>query len=233
MLVCFWSAKGGSGTSVMAAATALTLARHAPVRLADIAGDQPAMLALASEPATGVRDWLLTGPQAPADALDRLAVEVTGRLSLVPSGSGDLALALPEAGAALAVALRDDSRPTVIDAGVLANDSAPVVDALVEVADVSLLVVRSCYLALRRAVKLEATTRATGVVVVEESGRSLEARDVGDVLGLPVVATVPVKAAVSRAVDAGVLVSRLPDVLGRPARELARRLDGPGRTRAA
>ena len=53
-------------------------------------------------------------------------------------------------------------------------------EALVEVADASIVVVRACYLALRRAVRVPAVANATGVVLVEESGRALGARDIGD-----------------------------------------------------
>lgn len=72
----------------------------------------------------------------------------------------------------------------------------------------TLLVTRPCYLALRRAVR--ASVRAAGVVVVEEPGRALGVAEVAEVTGLPVVATIPVTAAVARAVDAGVLGLRLP-----------------------
>jgi hypothetical protein len=140
---------------------------------------------------------------------------------------------LPESGAALAVALGAEPRATVVDAGVLGAPPVPAIDALLEVADASVIVVRSCYLTLRRAVRLEATARATGAVLVEEAGRSLAARDIAAVLGVPVMATVPVRAGIARAVDAGVLTSRLPDALARPMRELTRRLGGAGRERAA
>jgi hypothetical protein len=211
------------------------LSRDAPVRLADLAGDQPALLALGPDPDTGLCDWLCTGPQAPVDALDRFAIDATPRLSVLPAGTGRVAEALPETGAALAVALRADPRTTVVDVGVLGlgRAAAPALDALVEVADASVIVLRSCYLALRRAVQLEATSRASGAVLVEEGGRALGARDVASVLGVPVLATVPVRGAVARAVDAGVLASRLPDGLARPVGHLVRRLGGPGWERAA
>ncbi len=233
MLVCFWSPKGGSGTSVIAATAALLLARQGPARLADLAGDQPAVLGLATDPEPGLRDWLRAGPEAPTDALDRLAVDATGALSLLPAGGGDLATTGPEAGAALAMALRSDPRPTVLDVGVLAADRDPALHALVEVADASVVVVRGCYLALRRAVRLEVTARATAAVLVDEAGRSLGSHDVESVLGVPVMAKVALAASTARAVDAGVLATRLPDALARPVRDLLRRLGGSGTERAA
>lgn len=233
MLVCFWSPKGGSGTSVIAAAAALVLAREGPTRVVDLAGDLPAVLGLATDPEQGLRDWLRIGPEAPTDALERLALDAGRGLSLLPAGAGDVAAAPPEAGAALAVALRADPRPTVIDAGALRAGSEPALHALVEVADVDVIVVRGCYLALRRAVRVELTARATGAVYVEESGRSLGVRDVTNVLGIPVLACVGVRASTARAIDAGVLPTRLPDALARPVRELLRRVGCLDREEAA
>src|SRR5205823_79048 len=48
-----------------------------------------------------------------------------------------------------------------------------------------------------------------GAIVVLEDGRALTERDVTDVLGVPVIATVPADAAIARATDAGLLVARL------------------------
>jgi hypothetical protein len=66
-------------------------------------------------------------------------------------------------------------------------------------------------------------------VLVEESGRALGARDVADVLGIPVLATVPVRASIARVVDAGVFPVRLPDALAKPARTVMQRVEGSGR----
>ena len=65
------------------------------------------------------------------------------------------------------------------------------------------MVVRGCYLTLRRAVAAPGLGVTHGVVLVDEPGRSLGAREVADVLGRPVLARVPVRAAIARAVDAG------------------------------
>jgi hypothetical protein len=225
VLLALWSPKGGSGTSVMVAACALVLARDAAgARIADMAGDQPAIFGLAAEPDTGLGDWLATGPAAPPDALDRLAVTVAPGIALVPRGSTDRTLApLPaaESGAALAVALRDGSVPTVVDAGAA---STPAARALVEVADASVIVLRGCYLALRRAVHSPLTGRCAGIVLIEEQGRSLGPSEVRDVVDRPVIARVPVRPAIARSVDAGVLAARLPDALARSAARLLARV---------
>ena len=78
----------------------------------------------------------------------------------------------------------------------------------------SLLVTRACYLALRRAVMLDA--RPTGVVLVDEPGRSLGAVDIANTLHAPVVAQIPYDPQVFRKVDAGLLAARLPRSLTQP-----------------
>ena len=107
-------------------------------------------------------------------------------------------------------------RPVVIDAG-----SSPVGAALDVAASaaVSLLVMRPCFLALRRAVA--APVRPSGVVLVREPGRSLGRRDVEEALQVPVCAEVDLEPAVARAVDAGLLAARLPRSLAHALRHAA------------
>ena len=230
-LLAFWSPKGGSGTSVVAAACALHAAQTlGAARLVDLCGDQPAILGLGADPETGVADWLAIGPEAPTDALDRLGVEVVPGLSLVPHGRSVGVLepvAAAEAGAALAVALRDGPL-TIVDVGVPVS---PVARAVIEVADVSLLVMRECYVSLRRAVRNPMTARAAGVVVVQEPGRSLGPTDLAQVLARPVIARVPTRDAICRAVDAGTLPARLPEPLARAASRIVRELGLEGNRR--
>jgi hypothetical protein len=227
VLLALWSPKGGSGTSVFAAACSLALAREYPspgARLADLAGDQPAIFGLGADPELGLADWLGAGPEAPADALDRLVVEVAPGVALLPRGGSGKVLApvaAAEAGAALAVVLGDAPMPTIVDCGAAAE---PATRAVVEVAHVAVVVVRGCYLALRRAVRSPALARTAGAVLLEETGRSLSAREVSEVLDLPVLARVPVRPSVARAVDAGVLALRIPNELARPAAALVHRI---------
>ena len=236
MLLALWSPKGGSGTSVLAASTALVVARGPAggCRLADLDGDQPAIFGLAGEPDLGLLDWLAAGPEAPTEALDRLACEVAPGVAVLPAGGPASPLAgrpAAEAGAALAVALRDGTLPVVADCG---RADEPASRAVAEVADSTVAVVRGCYLTLRRAVRAPALAATTGVVLVEEAGRTLSRREVADVLGVPVLTRVPVREPVFRAVDAGVLAARLPEVLARAAADLVARTGfGPTRRGAA
>jgi hypothetical protein len=77
----------------------------------------------------------------------------------------------------------------------------------------SVLVTRACFLSLRRA--LAAPVQPSQVILLREPGRALNAADIEDVVGAPVIAEVPLDPAVARAVDAGLLASRLPRTLER------------------
>jgi MinD-like ATPase involved in chromosome partitioning or flagellar assembly len=238
LLFALWSPKGGSGTSVVSAALGSFLARRRPAVLVDLAGDLPAIAGLSPYgpspqgplPYPTLLHWLAAGPTAPSDVLEELVCPLDDRLGLLPLGERlpvgpELR---PECGAALAAALAGGP-DVVADAG---RADHGVQRAFVEVADASVIVLRACYLALRRAVGDELTARAAGAVLVAEPGRSLNSRDVADVLGCPVLATIRFDPSVARAVDAGLLISRPPPVLARPLRSLAGALDAR-RRRAA
>ncbi len=227
MLVCCWSAKGGSGTTVVACALALLLGRsEGGAVLVDLAGDVPSVCGLADgvgpAAAAGLAGWLHAAPGVPADGLARLERPVAPGLSVVPRGSGPLT-----SGAAdlLVAALDADPRPVVVDAGVLGRRpegpaaQEEVALAVAGAATRSLLVVRPCYLSLRRA--LDAPIRPSGVVLVAEDGRALTTADVEGAVGAPVVAEVRVTAQIARAVDAGIFASHLPRSLDRDLRHAA------------
>lgn len=217
MLVACWSVKGGAGTTVVASALALLLSHtraHGSV-VADLAGDVPAVLGVPDPRAPGLLDWARAGDDVPPDALARLELSVGGDLALLPRGAPGPVDA--DRLSVLADLLAADERPVVVDAGVLTADH-PACD-LVARAQRSLLVTRPCYLALRRASILPVAP--DGVVLLTEEGRALRRTDVESVVGVPVVAEVPVDPSVARAVDAGLMPSRLPRSLARSLREAA------------
>ncbi len=90
MLVSCWSAKGGSGTTVVAAALAAVHARRNPhgALLVDTGGDLPLALGLPELDGPGLTEWLAAGAAVPADALARLEVPVRPGLGLLPRGAG-------------------------------------------------------------------------------------------------------------------------------------------------
>ena len=198
MITVCWAAKGGSGTTVVAGAMAIAAA--APTLLIDLAGDVPAVLGIPEPDGPGVFEWLAS--DAPPARLNALEVRVDRHADVLPRGRA--AQVSPTRWGELATWLRAERRSIVVDAGSV-GEPPP---AIVRAADHALLVTRPCYLALRAAVRQP--TRPTGVVLVEEPGRALRAPDIEASLGVPVVATVLLDPAIARAVDAGLLLARLP-----------------------
>lgn len=205
MLTSCWSVKGGSGTTVVAAGLALVYARRReagpPVLLVDFGGDAPAVLGMA-EPATpGVVDWL--NSDAPGAALDDLALGVNEDLAVVPRGYGTLPAIDGARWDLMARHLAHRAAASVIDCGPL----RPPPLALTQEA-LSVMVLRPCYLALRRVAGQSLT--ADRVVLVDEPGRVLRRPDVENVVGRRVDAHLELDPAIARAVDAGLLAGRLP-----------------------
>lgn len=227
MLISCWSAKGGVGTTVVAGALAVHLARResAGVLAVDLAGDLPTALGF-PEPRPGgpaLVDWLSGQGDVPTDAIARLEQPAGPGLGLVHRGLGPLAAAR---GPLLARLLAAEPRIVIADCGRIdppspgrsperpagADDNH--VGRMVEGAgSSSLLVTRPCFLALRRAAALD--IRPTGVILVVEDGRAITPADIESVLKAPVVAKVRLSPAVARAVDAGLLASALPRSLQR------------------
>ena len=219
MIIWYWSVKGGVGTSVVAAATAVRLASEdRETTLVDLTGDQPALLGMiagAGPPEPGIGDWVAAGDGVAADAIGRLLEDVAPGLRLLREGTQSALVARTEDGenrrSRLVLALEMLARigPVVVDAGLdpfelrtdLAASHRPV------------CVLRSCYLALNRA------QRTSGpydrVVLVEEPGRALRVRDVAAAVGASSVKRVAWDPRVARSVDAGTIVSMLPPPLRR------------------
>ena len=198
MISVCWAVKGGSGTTVVA--TAMAIAASAPTLLVDLAGDVPAVLGIPEPDGPGVFDWLSS--EAPSSRLAALEMRVDGQATVLPCGR--LAPVTPQRWQEFATWLRSERRNVVVDAG-STGEPPP---AIVRSADHALLVTRPCYLAMRAATRSSA--RPTGVVLVDEPGRALRARDVEASVAAPVVATVLLDPAIARAVDAGLLLARLP-----------------------
>jgi MinD-like ATPase involved in chromosome partitioning or flagellar assembly len=202
MIITCWSVKGGSGTTVVATSLALLLASQSvDTALLDFAGDVPTVLGLPDQCARGIGDWC-SEPFADATDFAGLEQPVSRHLHMVPAGDR----AVLDADRLFPV-LRDvyRDRTAIIDAGTLSAHGSTEVIAQ---SDRSLLVLRPCYLSLRRATL--APVRPTGVVLIAEPGRVLNRKDVVAALGVPVVAEIAVHPMIARAVDAGLLASSLP-----------------------
>lgn len=218
MVVTCWSVKGGSGTSVVAAALAVCLAESAAVLAVDLAGDLPSVLGVQAPDGPGVVDWMHAGAGVGGAALGALAVEAGQGLRVLPRGRGSIG---DEARwQALADVLATTAGVVVVDTG-----SHPPHAALAAVSAESLLVLRPCFLGLRRASLC--TAMPTGVVLVVEPGRSLDRHDVERVTGVRVLGEVPLDPAIARAVDCGLLRVRFPGALRRSLGQLRRHLVEP------
>jgi MinD-like ATPase involved in chromosome partitioning or flagellar assembly len=200
VIIC-WAAKGGSGTTVVACALAVSARRTESSTLVDLGGDCATALGLDEPAGPGVAEWMASPTAGPTE-LARLAVTIRDQVRLIPRGA---AVPPDDQWARLAAAL-GGSENVIIDAG---TGCPP--PALREAAQQSLLVIRPCFIAIRRAQQL--SIRPTGIVLVDEPGRALTSRDIENALGVPVVAEVHLDPAVARAVDAGLLLARLPKSL--------------------
>ncbi len=207
MIVC-WSVKGGSGTTVVASSLALVHAEQSPrgALIVDLAGDVPAVLGLAEPSGIGISEWFAQNENSARVSLQSIMVQATANLRLISRGA--LPIDTDANFTELCATLATLDMPVIVDAG------CGVVSAdLVARASSSLLITRPCYLSLRRAAQLNVAP--TGIVLVNEPGRALGKRDVESVIGAPVVAEITFDATISRAVDAGLLASRLPAALAK------------------
>lgn len=229
MLIALWSVAGGPGVTVTVLLTALHLRNETreSVLVVDLDGDLPTAAGVGSAPPdapdAGIADWSRLGADARPDALDRLIRPIASGIDLLPRGSGPIdAGRLP----LLAQLLRSRAGPVIVDVGrVHDGDGARPVPFLRSV-DRSVLVMRCCYLALRRACRRREVI--DGIVTVLEAGRVLTPREVGGVVERPVLAEIPVDPAVARVVDAGLILRRPP----RFGERLTRLIPGPEMVRS-
>lgn len=197
MFTLCWSPKGGSGTTVAAA----TLALNSPTSLLiDLAGDAAAVLGV-SAGGEGILDWMRSGTDP--SRLDDLCIEIDPNHHLITAGRPGSVPTRRWSTLADHLAAIDTS-DVIVDAGTI--DRPPKV--LSEQADRCLMVLRPCYVALRRV--HDSGVVPDGVILLDEPGRALSATDVERCVGAPVMAEVMVDPSVARAVDAGLLAVRAP-----------------------
>lgn len=211
MIVC-WSVKGGSGTTVVASTLALMRAAESQrgALLVDLAGDAPAVLGMAEPSGPGVSDWFSNRDYGSRMTLQSIAVQATANLQVIARGSKPASTSETSEinFIELCAALKTFDLPIIIDAGC----GQPSPDLLAH-ANSSLLVTRPCYLSLRRAAQLSVSP--TGIVLINEAGRALGKHDIEAVIGAPVVAEISFDSAIARAVDAGLLASRIPTIMSK------------------
>lgn len=207
MLITCWSPKGGSGVTVVTAALALLACGPdggppGAVVALDAAGrgrgDLAGALGITAGPTAGPTAAGPTGPGGGPGGGPGTGVEVGSVGPLVVRTWPERAPLGPLLAAGELV---------VADVGPGLGSDADLISAAAH----CLAVIRPCYLGVRRLVASEG--RVDGIVVVEEPDRALGVDDIEHVTGRPVVARVRWDASVARAVDAGLLASRLPRAL--------------------
>lgn len=244
-MLAFYSAKGGSGCSVVASAAAVLSSRLGPTLLVDLGGDLPAVFGLAesgnrpvavgSRPTDlhsadlGLADWLAAESPLP-DSLRRIERSISDTLSLLSLGVGVFD-PRPDQSQLLARLLRTDGRRIVLDVGHGMGQGKGMGEGT------GMGQGTRTGLAGGREAMLDASDRTVlvtracylavraahrslppdQVVLITEPGRALSANDVAAAIGRPVAAVLRWDPAVARAVDAGVLRDRLP----RSLRDLA------------
>ena len=221
MLVCFWSPKGGSGTSASSAAAAAGARAGRSGASRRPRGDQPAISVSRSDPDPGLRDWLRIGPEAPTDALRSVRGRCRQRARAARRGQRRRRDHTARGRRCARGRTRKPTRaPTIADVGPARPAPRRVARARgggrrARDRGAGLLLCAATRDA-RRAHELG----GAGVVFVDEPGRSLGARDVASVLGLPILATVALR------------VDGASDRCGR-ARDATTRLAGSRGTRCA
>lgn len=207
MLTLCWAAKGGSGTSVVAAS--LALATPSPSLLVDLAGATPRLLGLPEPDTPGAFDWLAS--DTTTDRLTALEVKLNTATSFLHRGT----ITSPSADRwrRLSTAWAVDHRHVIVDAGTLPPK------AILEGAADTMLVTRACYLAVMAAI--DYGVRPSRIALIREPGRSLKVPDVETALGAPVVSVIEWDPAIAHAADSGLLATRLPTSLRRELRHAA------------
>jgi hypothetical protein len=214
MLTICYSPKGGQGCTTITASFGLL----APNRLIDIGDDLSDMLGVPKPLGPGICDLLAGEQTLTLDAIENLGhlnhdttrfggVETVLRsprnVMFISAGSTHPDEVPTHRWTELSTLLADSPESWFIDAGTVraAND----IDGH------RIMVVRNCYLALRRAVAHP--IRPDSVILVTEPGRALTVKDVEAVLPAPVTVQIAIDPSIARTIDAGVLSSRLPKAL--------------------
>lgn len=209
MLTMFHAVKGGSGTTVVTALTALT--HRGPTLLIDLDDELPAALGLAPTDLPGVADWL--DSDAPLDHLDDLLVEIDATTTMLTTrrspGTNERRSTLPITSATRWMQLSSWCRSWAARSGglVLIDGGArPLPEEFTAACDHRWLVTRACYLAVNEAARR--SLDSTGIIVIREPGRTLADRDIEASIGAPVAASLVWEPTVARSVDAGLLTTR-------------------------
>lgn len=209
-IIALHGAAGGQGTTVCAAALASHLAHSGQaVLLVDYRGDMAATVGLASDPEAPKEADL-----ASTEALRSHASPIRNNLHMVAYPFAYQRTRLMQLQVEqLASVVEGAWDCVVIDAGSLNSGTSWATLRSLPESTMHLLVCRGAYTSLRRSVHHSGLRSFAGVIARQSVDRPLKAREIADVLQLPVLDTVDDSADIARAHDAGVLMTRTPDGL--------------------
>ncbi len=218
MVLAVWTPKGGSGCTVVSCALALEAARERKTHavIVDGCGDVPAALGVSEPAGPGVSDWLSGVGSPTAPRLMSYGMATTAGVSVLPWGAGPAPMQ-EGAGRQLVRELAQHDGHVVADLGRVEGTWQ---SEVIRDAHASVMVLRPCYMAIRRARFSRLADVTSGIVLIEEPGRKISATEVESVLGIPVWSVIPWRSAIANTVDAGVLGARLPDPLLLGARRI-------------
>ena len=205
MITAMWALKGGQGVSTTTALTAVGASVDRPALLVDLCGDQSSLFRM-GHGQEGIAEWS-TG-RHDARELRHQAVHVTDTLRLLPRGRGPIDPTRAEELLEWLIIAHPDE-PVIADAGTLEPESGGEARdhrlrlIAAQVAGVSILVTKPCYLALRRCGPN--TVSPTGVVMVADMRRALGPVDIEQATGAPVLVTVPYDSGIAMAADGGAM----------------------------
>ncbi len=245
MVIAGWSIKGGSGTTVVCTALAVSLSRPGqPGVIVDLggetSGDVGSLLGRSVQPRAGLTDWLQSDETVSPDALNRLLNDGSGPHLLSVGGRrsewshrselnqqprhGEQSTLTNDKTGRLQTGLRslaDTYGFVVVDLG---SSDDPLAEAVCRVADASLLVLRPCSLSVRAAV--HSPRRVFGAALIGEGSRSLVRNDIEGLLGVPVLTHIRTHPAIADAVDNARFAKGVPRELRRSLRPLIGALTG-------
>lgn len=199
-MIVVWGVKGGAGVTVVTAL--LAMGHTEPVVATSFDHDLSHVFGRSNAPgAAGLTEWTNSSQDVDASAVRSLLVDVDDRVKILPVGQQTI-------GRRPVADLGENNSALIVDGGIASDAyNTERIDQLFDCADVaelSLMVIRPCYLSLERAGSQ--LPRCDGLIVVRERWQAIKATDIEGVFGLPVLATLDVEPALARLVDEGQII---------------------------
>jgi secretion/DNA translocation related CpaE-like protein len=219
---------GGAGASTLAAALGLVATEQGAggllIDLDDLGGGQDLMLGIEDQPGLRWQELTLESGQVAADSLHTALPHARGGLAVLTSRRGTAQAVRPEAALAAIDASRGHGDVVVAD---LPRRDDELASAVVEAADLVVVVcaatIRSCAATRELAARMGARSGRLEVVVRGPAPGGLRARQVADVIGLPLLDATRSDPRVPWQLESGGLVLARRSPLRRTARTVLQR----------